>query len=124
MSDSSGLTADLTSPANQPVIALLTSQPTSSSPQPPSPGSEIASAAGVAGRAGAAVAAGTVSAVRVARAGVTAAAGRAGAGTWRAFSRGCGGAAATAHYLATRPLTSGCTIDAQASSRRASMRRA
>src|ERR1700722_11599885 len=93
ISDSSGLTADLTSPANQLVIALLTSQPKSSSPQPPSPGSEIASAAGVAGRAGAAVAAGTMSAARVARAGVTAAAGRAGAAA--AAGRPAGAATAT-----------------------------
>ena len=56
---SSGLTADLTSDANQPVIALLTSQPKSSSPQPPSPGSDSASAAGDAGRDAAAGAAGS-----------------------------------------------------------------
>ena len=53
ISASSGLTAELTSPANQPVIALVTWQVTSKSPQPAaSPGSGQAPAAGDAGRAG------------------------------------------------------------------------
>src|SRR5262249_1864902 len=79
-SDSSGLTADLTSPANQPVIALLTWQVTSSSPQPPVPGSNTAPAAGTADRDAGGGAAGTVPAATVARASATHAAGRAGPG--------------------------------------------